>query len=133
MSRQEVDIVPPVGSDDSNVVVINVFSVDPARQDELVELLANAMNRFVRVAEGFESARLHRGIDGTKVTMVGHWRSYEAYKAMPLEPDAMAYLGKALCIATVDAGLYEGPLVFERSREMSRTCDDRPSHLSRRF
>ena len=52
---------------DKPVILINVFAVEPARQQELIELLIRAIEDSVRHARGFLSARLHRSLDGTKV------------------------------------------------------------------
>jgi quinol monooxygenase YgiN len=89
------------------VTLINVFTVDPGRQQELVELLARATEDSVRHAAGFISARLHRSLDGTKVTMYAQWRSNEDYQAMRLDPAPLPYLQKALAIATFEPGMYE--------------------------
>ena len=61
------------------VVLINVFTVEPANQERLVALLARATDGSIDTAPpGFHSATLHRSIDGTKVTMYAKWRSAEA-------------------------------------------------------
>jgi hypothetical protein len=51
------------------VTLINVFTVEPANQRQLVELLTEATEVSVRRAPGFVSASLHRSTDGAKVTM----------------------------------------------------------------
>ncbi len=51
------------------VTLINVFTVEPANQRPLLELLGLATETSVRHAPGFISASLHRSLDGTKVTM----------------------------------------------------------------
>ena len=89
------------------VTLINVFTVDPTRQEELVDLLARATETSVRHAPGFISARLHRSLDGTKVTMYAQWQSREAYQAMRQDPGPGPYLEQALAIATFDPGMYE--------------------------
>ena len=89
------------------VTLINVFTVDPTRQQELVDLLARATETSVRHAPGFISARLHRSLDGTKVTMYAQWQSREAYQAMRHDPGPSPYLERALAIATFDPGMYE--------------------------
>jgi hypothetical protein len=45
------------------VTLINVFTVEPANQRQLVELLARATETSVRHAPGFVSASLHRSLD----------------------------------------------------------------------
>jgi quinol monooxygenase YgiN len=89
------------------VTLINVFTVDPAKQDELVDLLARATEASVRHAPGFISARLHRSLDGTKVTMYAQWQSPEAYQALREDPGSRPYLERALAIATFEPGMYE--------------------------
>lgn len=89
------------------VTLINVFIVDPARQQELVELLTKVTEDSVRHAAGFISARLHRSLDGTKVTMYAQWRSNEDYEAMRRDPAPLPYLQRALAISTFELGMYE--------------------------
>lgn len=95
------------------LTIINVFSVDPASQDELVDLLSRATDTSVRHAPGFMSAKLHRSLDGTKVTMYALWRSREAYEAMRADPAARPYFDRALAIAKFEPGLYEVVRTFE--------------------
>jgi quinol monooxygenase YgiN len=71
-----------ISPDRKLVTLINVFTVKPAYQRQLLELLARATETSVRHAPGFISASLHRGLDGTKVTMYAQWRSVENYQAM---------------------------------------------------
>lgn len=51
------------------ITLINVFTVAPLRQQQLVDLLTRATDNAVSGAPGFLSATLHRSIDGTKVAM----------------------------------------------------------------
>jgi quinol monooxygenase YgiN len=68
------------------ITLINVFTVDPTKQEELIDLLARATGASVRHAPGFISARLHRSLDGRKVTMYAQWESRDAYQAMREDP-----------------------------------------------
>jgi quinol monooxygenase YgiN len=63
------------------VTLINVFTVKPANQQRLIDLLSAVTERSVRYAPGFISARLHRSLDGTKVTMYALWRSVADYES----------------------------------------------------
>ena len=85
---------------------INVFTVSPDNQQKLIDLLTQATDLSVRHAKGFVSAALHRGLDGTKVTMYAQWQSMEAYQAMRGDPVAIPYLTDALAIATFEPGAY---------------------------
>jgi len=89
------------------VTLINVFTVEPANQERLLDLLARATETSVRHAPGFISASLHRGLDGTKVTMYAQWRSVEDYEVMRRNPAPLRYLQQALAIAKLDPGMYE--------------------------
>jgi quinol monooxygenase YgiN len=89
------------------ITLINVFTVDPANQSRLVELLTKATDDSVRHARGFVFSALHRSLDGTKVTMYAQWRSREDYEAMRKDPDPLPYFHEVLAIAKFEPGMYE--------------------------
>ena len=89
------------------VTLINVFTVEPANQRRLVELLTQATEVSVRRAPGFVSASLHRSTDGTKVTMYAQWRSIDDYQAMRKDPGPLPFLQEALTIARFEPGIYK--------------------------
>jgi quinol monooxygenase YgiN len=89
------------------ITLINVFTVDPANQRRLVELLTEATEVSVRRAPGFVSASLHRSRDGTRVTMYAQWQSIDHYQAMRQDPVALPFLEQALKIARFEPGIYE--------------------------
>jgi len=88
------------------ITLINVFTVEPARQQELLDLLARA-TQIVRLEPGFVSSSLHRSLDGSKVTMYAQWRSIEDYQAMRENPAALPYLKQAIAFARFEPGMYE--------------------------
>ncbi len=89
------------------ITLINVFTVEPANQHRLLDLLARATDEFVSGALGFVSSTLHRSLDGTKVTMYAQWRSMEDYESMRGDPRPLPFLEKALTIAKFEPGIYE--------------------------
>ena len=95
------------------VTLINVFSVEPANQQRLVDLITRATDGVVNRAPGFLSATLHRSTDGTKVIMYAQWRSAEDYQAMRQNPVQLPFLQEALTIATFEPGMYETVRTFE--------------------
>jgi quinol monooxygenase YgiN len=101
------------------VALINVFTVAPANQQRLVDLLTRATDGLVNNAPGFISATLHRSIDGTKVTMYAQWRSAEDYQAMRQDPGPLPFLKEALSIATFEPGMYEIVRTFWPADEKS--------------
>jgi len=99
------------------VTLRNVFTVEPANQQRLIDLLARATDTAVIRAPGFISSILHRGIDGTKVTMYAQWRSVEDYQAMRRDPGPLPFLEEALTIATFEPGMYEVVRTFSPGTE----------------
>ena len=99
------------------ITLINVFTVAPAKQQELIDLLTRATDSSVRDVPGFISASLHRGLDGTKVTMYAQWRSVEDYQAMRQNAADVPYLQQALAIATFDPGMYDVVETFVASEK----------------
>ena len=95
------------------ITLINVFTVAPANQQRLIDLLIRATDEFVRHAPGFLSSTLHRSLDGTKVTMYAQWSSREAYEAMRGDPGPLPFLTEALTIATFEPGMYEVVETFQ--------------------
>ncbi len=94
------------------ITLINVFTVEPANQQRLIELLTEATEVSVRRAPGFVSASLHRSTDGTKVTMYAQWRSIDEYQAMRRDPVPLPFLEEALKIAKFEPGVYEVARTF---------------------
>src|ERR1700738_4696939 len=102
------------------ISLINVFTVDPANQHRLLDLLARATDEFVSRAPGFGSSTLHRSIDGTKVTMYAQWRSAEDYQAMRQGSGSLPFLQEALTIARFEPGMYEIVRTFWPAGEKSQ-------------
>jgi quinol monooxygenase YgiN len=101
MAMPPTDAIP-----EHPVVLINIFTVDPANQDELVSLLTKATATTVRRVDGFVSATLHKSLDGTKVAMYARWRSEAHYSAMRRQSSTSPFLDQALRLATFDPGMY---------------------------
>ena len=102
--------MPTIHQGEGFVTFINVFTVAPANQRLLLDLLARATDSTVRHAPGFISATLHRSLDGTKVAMYAQWRSVEDYQAMRANASTAPYMEQALSVAKFEPGTYE---VFE--------------------
>ncbi len=96
-----------ISKDAQLITLINVFTVDPSNQSQLVELLTQVTDTFVRRARGFISSSLHRSRDGTKVTMYAQWRSLDDYETMRRDRGATPYLQEALTIAKFEPGIYD--------------------------
>lgn len=99
------------------VTFINVFTVEPTKQPELISLLTRITDSTVRHVAGFISASLHRGLDGTKVTMYSQWRSMEDYQVMHQNAAAGPYFQEVRAIAKFDPGMYEVAETFVSNEE----------------
>ena len=91
-----------ISTKSSLITLINVFTVEPANQRRLIELLTEATDVSVRRAPGFVSASLHRSTDGTKVTMYAQWRSIDEYQAMRQHPAPLPFFQEALKITSLN-------------------------------
>jgi quinol monooxygenase YgiN len=104
--------MPAISKGPGLLTLINVFTVTPEKQEELIALLMEVTERNVRHRKGFISASLHRGIDGRKVTMYAQWASIDDYEAMRKDSGSSPALEKALEFAKFDPGMYEIVEIF---------------------
>ena len=89
------------------VTLINVFTVEPETQQQMVDLLVEATETVINRLPGFVSANIHKSLDGTRVANYAQWRSREDFEAMLANPEAAAHMRAAAQIARFDAHLYE--------------------------
>jgi quinol monooxygenase YgiN len=106
--------MPTISKDSELLTLINVFTVEPVNQEELVDLLVEAARTSVRQVQGFVSASLHRSLDG-QVAMYAQWRSVEDYQAMRRNPTASPYMEKALALGRFELGMYEVVETFDQA------------------
>jgi quinol monooxygenase YgiN len=81
------------------LTLINVFTVDPAHQNELVKLLTDATEQTMKHLPGFISANIHRSLDGGKVVNYAQWESQSAFEAMRANPAAIPHMKAAAALA----------------------------------
>jgi quinol monooxygenase YgiN len=86
--------------------LVNQFTVEPARQAELVALLEQATEEVIRHRPGFVSANLHTSLDGTRVVNYAQWESEEALGAMWADPACREHMDAALALATAEPRLF---------------------------
>jgi len=90
------------------VTLINVFTVVPERQQELIDVLVEATEGVMWHQPGFISANVHRSLDGRRVTNYAQWRGREDFEAMLRSPDAQAHMRQAADVAdSFEPHLYE--------------------------
>ena len=82
--------------------LINVFTVEPDKQDTLVNLLVEATNTTMRHLPGFVSASIHKSLDHARVVNYAQWRSKDDFDAMRTNPEAIPHMKAAASLASFD-------------------------------
>ena len=90
-----------ITTDAGLMTLINVFTVEPEHQQELIDVLAEA-TEVMTAQPGFISANLHRSDDGRRVVNYAQWRSRDDYAAMQNNSAAREHMGRAAELATFD-------------------------------
>jgi heme-degrading monooxygenase HmoA len=80
-NRKEKDI-PTISKENKIVTLINVFTVEPANQQKVIDLLVEATEKTMKHLPGFVSANIHKSLDGVKVVNYAQWRSRQDFEAM---------------------------------------------------
>jgi quinol monooxygenase YgiN len=105
------------------VTLINVFTVEPAKQNDLIEVLTRATDETIRHFPGFISANIHKSLDGRRVTNYAQWRSRQDLEKMLRDPVAQPHLQEAQDLATTfDPQLYEVVAAKSRRRGPGRVA-----------
>jgi len=89
------------------LTLVNVFTVEPEKQDQLVGALIEATRKTMRHLPGFVSANIHRSLDGTKVVNYAQWKDAAAFEAMRKNPDAIPHMQAAAALAQFEPILCE--------------------------
>jgi heme-degrading monooxygenase HmoA len=89
------------------LTLVNVFTVKPADQDKLVQLLIEATEKTMKRLPGFISASIHKSLDGGKVVNYAQWRSKQDFEAIKHNPEAAVHMKAAAALATFDPILCE--------------------------
>lgn len=92
--------------DDGYVTLINTFTVDPAKADELLKVLSDATEHGMRQRPGFISANLHVSSDKKHVANYAQWRSKGDIDAMMNDPDARTHMRRAAEVAVSFEPIY---------------------------
>lgn len=89
-----------------HVVLINTFSVEPSRAEDLLAILSQATDKGMSKAPGFVSANLHMSNDKKHVANYAQWRSQADIDAMMKDPAATKHMQEAAAVATSFEPIY---------------------------
>ena len=79
------------------MTLVNVFTVEPPQQQELVDVLVEATEEVMQTLPGFVSANIHRSLDGRHVVNYAQWRMRRV--AMRENPAVGAHMARAAGLA----------------------------------
>ena len=98
--------MPKIEAGSGVVTHINVFTVEPEKQQLLVDSLLETV-REARSVPGWLSASIHRSFDGRQVVNYVQFASHEAAQAVLRHIAATGHLRKNLQLGSVAPGQYE--------------------------
>ncbi len=88
------------------VTFVNVVDVDPAKQQEVIDLLVEGAETVMSKRPGFISVTLLASLDKRRVINVARWESAEDVKATQSDPAAAEYARRTAALAQATPGLY---------------------------
>lgn len=95
-----------IRTDDGLATFVNVFDVEPAKQQALVDVLNEGVEKVISRLPGFVSVNILASKDGTRVINYAQWRSEEDIKGVMADPEAQSYAKKAADLATAEPKVY---------------------------
>jgi heme-degrading monooxygenase HmoA len=108
--------MPNISKENKVVTLINVFTVEPANQQKVVDMLVEATQKAMQHVPGFVSASIHKSLDGVRVVNYAQWRSKEDFEAMTRNPEAQEHMKPFFEISKPDFHLYEVAATHELQR-----------------
>ena len=99
--------MPTIEKSRTLLTLVNVFTVEPEKQQALISLLIDATEKTMKHMPGFVSASIHRSMDGKKVVNYAQWENMAAFEAMRKNPKAIPHMQAAAAMAQFDPILCE--------------------------
>jgi quinol monooxygenase YgiN len=85
------------------VTLINILSVDPDKQQELVELLRQNTETVIRTLKGWIATSLIASHDGKRVVIHSQWSAASDLDAMRADPRMQAYFPRIAALASLES------------------------------
>lgn len=105
--------MPTIIAGTGTVTHINVFTVAPDRQDDLVRSLIETV-RAASTMPGWVSASIHRSLDGRQVTNYVQFESAEAGRRVTQQLLGLGLIQRNTALGTVAPGQYEVAFTLDR-------------------
>ena len=81
------------------LTLINIFTVDPDKQQAVADALAEVTEHTMRYLPGFLGAAVHKSLDGAHVANYVQWESEAHFQAMFQNVEAAAHMDKVSALA----------------------------------
>jgi len=105
--------MPFIRANEGVVTQVNIFTVEPEKQQELIDLLRESAE-FVRSVPGWISASIHRSLDGTRVVNYAQSEDRESAQRVIDALREAGYLERNRALGVASPGLYEVVATIER-------------------
>jgi quinol monooxygenase YgiN len=99
--------MPTIAKSNEVVTVIFVFAVEPERQQELIDMMIDALETTTKHQPGFVSASFHKSLDGVRVFNYAQWRTQAEYEAFAQSPQDRAIGTRLSQFQLLDSHIYE--------------------------
>ena len=90
--------------------LINVLTVEPENQQELIELLRRNTEGVVTRLDGWISTSFIASRDQRHVLIYSQWRDLASVEAMRTNPDMVAYFPRIAALAALDS--FAGDVIY---------------------
>lgn len=99
--------MPTIAKHNEVITVIFSFATEPARQQELIDLLIDSLEITTKHQPGFVSASLHKSLDGMRVFNYAQWRTQSEYKTFAQNPEDQVIGARFAQFQLLDLHVYE--------------------------
>ncbi|HKU83819.1 MAG TPA: antibiotic biosynthesis monooxygenase [Candidatus Nitrosocosmicus sp.] len=89
------------------ITLINVFSVESSKQQQLIDALIKTTNQIWHLQDGFISASILKSKDGKKVINYVQYKGKEAFDNRLDNPEAIIQKNEVLSMSKADGHLYD--------------------------
>lgn len=99
--------MPKIDKYNNVVTIIFSLAVEPARQQELIDLMIDALETTTKHQPGFVSASFHKSLDGTRVFNYAQWRTIAEYETFAQSPQDRAIGTRLAQFQLLDLHIYK--------------------------
>jgi len=103
--NSQVDIT--IHANGQMVTLVNVCTVDPRDQKELIEIFKEGTEAWISKVPGYISTSLHKSTDGRRVVIYSQWQNAQSIGAMRDSAEMGPYMNRIKALATPDSTICE--------------------------